>query len=78
MSIWLRLDIDDKQDAKLLFDEIMPIITKTGLSIRVRYKGLWVNIDSGMDTQRLANAVKRALQDGTRGSVVDYENEPVP
>jgi hypothetical protein len=78
MSVWLHLAVDNKADAKILFQTIMPVITKTGLSVMVRYKGLYVEIKNGMDPQRLANAVKRALQDGTRGSEVDYDNEPIP
>ena len=78
MSVWLPLKIDSKADAKLLFQSIMPIITKTGLSVVVKYKGLRIYIEDGMDPQRLANAVKRALKDGTRSSEVDYDNEPIP
>ena len=78
MSVWLRLEVDNKADGKTLFQTIMPVITKTGLSVRVRYKGLWIDIDSGMDPQRLANAVARALEDGSRSRQVDYENEPIP
>jgi len=78
MSVWLKLAIDDKQDAKTLFQTILPLVTRVGVSIKVRYKGLWVYIEDGMDPQRLANAVKTALKDGTRTRQVDYDNEPIP